>query len=249
MVKRFVFVVIICITILTFCISCSSTKPYSNCGVVVLSLNRFDTTEKVYKHNEKYWPDKKVWYKDSFIIQRIPTLSMSRIGNNVTREVGVKCYTFIDLGSKSFYEYSSFSDTATLLRKYTQPDSVDLEGGWNFWRSIKVNLREDLLPLMDTIINGINNKRVRFRIGDTKTQSLNEYIGYFRCDKKGSLFQLNKKLSEEIGCPLVRVDEVLTPQSPIGYSELIEFVSSELTSEESKVIIAWQRYAKENPVR
>jgi hypothetical protein len=69
------------------------------------------------------------------------------------------------------------------------------------------------------------------------------------CDKKGTMFQLYQQLGEKLGCPIVRTDDVPDKNHRFAFSDRLEFVSDVLTSEEQRIFIAWQKYAKAHPVK
>jgi hypothetical protein len=193
----------------------------------------------------------KLWFKDSFIVEEANQLSIyTDPYKNETWEFTLGRYIFIDLRNKSFYEYNSFSDTASLLRKYTQEDSTHVDGGWNFYAYRNFMPVDGLEELTDTISDGITYKRIRsnrtFKTDKGPTQS--ELIGYLRCDKKGTIFTLDRAFSEKIGCPLTKAETKSFPQK-FWFSIELEFASDKLTQAELKVFSIWEKYAKENPVK
>jgi hypothetical protein len=225
--------------------SCDNRMHLSNSGVVVCKRQFFDTTavplHPVFTHSFK------IWYKDSLAIEEIMLAKINTdINGKQTIKSLVEHYTFIDLRSDSFYEYQNFSDTAKITKKYYQPDSISVDGGWNFYGNNNFNYKDAPENLADTIINGISYKRVKFNrsLGNESLIT----IGYFRCDKKGSMFQFYKPYSEKIGCPMVKVYDfpVRKLQGPILTE--VDFLSDTLSLQEQKIFEAWERNAKQNPV-
>lgn len=238
-----IFFVVACYLFYTSCYSIP-TKP-TKLGLVGIEYYFYEPAADSFVFAPTSWPGTKIWFKDSLIVEEsIGIYSNTDTSGVEKRWTGVLGYFFIDLQTRSFYEFGSFSDTATLRRKYTQPDSVGIIGGWNFYypRSIRV---QSYQPLRDTIIEGIEYKRMNLLQSLRVNQSVST-IGYFRCDKKGTIFQFDKTFSDKIGCPLVRVDETLVQKGSL--SRRINFLRNSLTPQEFKVFAAWEKFAKENPV-
>ena len=232
-------------------LSCSSSKPISHCEVVISCLKFYDPKLNDYVKNNLYWPDTKIWYKDSMVIEQIPGLYMNTDTNGIeTRWVKTEYYTFIDLRTKSFYDYSSFSDTAGLIKKYIQADSTPVSGGWNFYAQRDWPGQLTPVSLSDTLIDNIVYKRIQvIKEPDSTQQNKKIWIGYLNCDRKNTLFMFDKSLSKTTGCPIVRFDEQPLPEfvfRPV--SAQIEFISDTLSNDELKVFNAWEKNAKNNPV-
>lgn len=225
-------------------LSCSSQRNCTNCGLVVSKLKFFDTVAYRYIDNQIYWPDHKIWYKDSMVIEEISGIYIKTdTAGQEWRKVEVLHYTFIDLRSRSFYDYITFSDTARIIKQYTQPDSLGVPGGSFFYVPRDLTITEPVQVFTDTVIENIIYKRIKFSNGNRSS------IGYLQCDRKGTLFQFYKLYGEKVGCPMVRIDDLSTPESPISTSSQVDFVIDHLTQEELKVFSAWERNAKRNPIK
>lgn len=233
-------------SLIHFSLCCSAQSDYANCGVVISRVKFLDTISQEYISSQIYWPDHKIWYKDSLVIEEIPGIYIKR---NTTgqewRKIEVLHYTFIDLRSWSFYNYNTFSDTAKVIKRYTQPDSLNVPGGSTFYVPRDVPVTEPPIDLSDTLIGRTLYRRVKFINKANNTVM----IGYLRCDKRGTLFQYYKLYGKMSGCPLVRIDDLPTSQYPIPTSAQVEFVSDTLTAYELKVFSAWERNAINNPVK
>ena len=235
--------------LVSFIISCNAQKSCNNCGMVISGLKFLDTISQQYVSAQIYWPDMRIWYKDSLAIEEITYLYISKdsLGREI-RTLKTDHYTFVDLRSRSFYDYSTFSDTAKFVKKYTQPDSVTIFGGWNFYASRIIPVTEPPKDISDTIIEGINYQRVKF-INRREGVSNPVLIAYLRCDKKGTLFQIDKEFGDKKGCPIVRYEELPTDKNPFANAGEILFVADTLSQEELKVFAAWEKNAKDNPVK
>lgn len=235
---------------ISFGVPGNAQKECTNCGLIISKLAFFDTISNKYVSAQAYWPDRKAWYKDSLVILEAPGLIIKSDTNSLreTRQVIIDHYTFIDLRTRSFYEYATFSDTAVLVEKYTQPDTVSGRVGWTFYAPRDIPFTEPPLNLTDTVIGGILYQRVQFI--NRKEGVLNPVlIAYLQCDKKGTFFQIDRNFSEKRGCPIVKYEELPTPQNPVASAGEIVFVADSLSPAELKVFAAWERNAIKSPVR
>lgn len=231
-------------------VSGSAQPRNCNCGVIVHTIKFFEAGEKEYVAAQTYGPDGKIYYKDSMVIEQIMGINVYPDSNGQKhREVYTYQYVFIDVPTRSFV-YRTFTDTAQILVKFTRPDSVRITGSvllWPFYAPNDLPLTQAPQKLTDTVMNGITYQRYRLiNRADAQTP---ESIGYGRCDKKGTMFQFDKRLSAQMGCPLVRIDYLPTAAAMHPVSLAIEFRSEKLTQEEIKVFEAWERNAKNNPVK
>ncbi|MEO8405445.1 MAG: hypothetical protein ABI480_12645, partial [Chitinophagaceae bacterium] len=191
-----------------------------------------------------------MWYRDSFVIAENLAVDIETVNNGPEKwRTYTKSYTFIDLKDKSFYVYSSYSDTARLLNTYVQTDTGKIEGGWNFFKNKGVFTWPNKQVIADTIIDGIKYGRVRAEgfIKDGDKQNRNIQTAYFRCDKKGSFFYIDKPVSEQMGCPVLRFDFV-TPGFFEERTEIV-FLADQLTLQQLHVFDVWEKYIKQHPAR
>lgn len=188
-----------------------------------------------------------IWHNDSIAIEEVKMLRINTgaKGNQSTEQV-VTHYVFMDARTHSFYYYKNFSDTATFFKSYAGVDSFRVDGGWNFYAPKELSYIGTPEALTDTTINGINFKRVRFKIQMGKNYYAS--IGYFQCDKKGTIFTLYRSYSEKLDCPLVRLDDFpLDKGAPT--STQITFLTDVLSQKERRVLAAWEENARNNPVK
>jgi hypothetical protein len=221
--------------------SCTAQKK-SHQEFIILTSSFYEPSQKKYVIDQKYAPDHKIWYKDSMVIQEIPGLHLYDSTGSENRWVDTQWYTFIDLRTKTFYDYQSFSDTARLIKEYTQADSVPVVGGWNFYIQRDLPGQKPVIYLSDTTIESIIYKRIKL-----EEDKGNTTIGYLRCDKKKSVFRFDNALSKNLGCPIVRMD--LIPKEGLVYgsfSSSIVFVKDTLSAYEIRVFNAWEIKAKKN---
>jgi hypothetical protein len=240
--------------ICSFTISCTGQRKCNNCGMIKYSMKNYNPRIHDYIMDETFWQNPRIWYKDSLAIEEIKQMSTDEdpFGNE-TKTVSIRHFTFIDIKTRSLYDYTSFSDTAKLIRKYTQSDSIPVPGGWTFYGEAKeLSGFEPPENLSDTMIDNVLYKRVKLiYINPTSQEKIREEsIAYFRCDIKNIMFSLVKNISKKNGCPCVRKDQIPTSlKNPVAVSLQIEFVANKLTPEELKVFDAWEKNAKKNPVQ
>src|SRR5687767_5722038 len=229
--------------------SCHSQPDFKDEGEGLIELrgNAYDTSTRQYT-KEDFFPDMKIWYRGSFVIEEIKTIKTTRNDGNFTHETPIAYYLLMDRNTKMFYHYSSFSDTARLLDQYKLEDTSEMKGvgGWGFYKDINTEIIGPKKYFRDTTIEGVIYKRVHFNVKAGNFVSPTVY--YLRCDKKGSLFKFNKRLSEEFGCPVVRIDYLPTPENTIPGSSEIVFVRDKLSKDELKVFDAWEKNIKKQPV-
>ena len=229
---------------------CCAQKNSNSCGMIIIRFTFFDTPTHKYVRAQGYMPDARAWYKDSLVVLESMGLAIEvdSASHQENRQPVTDHYTFINLTTRSFYEYASFSDTARIVQKYTKPDSIMGRAGWNFYAPRDIPVTEPPQNLPDTVIEGVIYQRVRF-----VNQRENKYnpvsIAYIRCDRKGTLFQIDKNFSEKRGCPIVRYEELPTQRNPFANAGEIVFAADTLSPEELKVFEAWERNAKQNPVK
>ncbi|MDP1763387.1 MAG: hypothetical protein Q8L07_05805 [Sediminibacterium sp.] len=144
------------------------------------------------------------------------------------------------------YEYASFSDTASVERKYRYTDTTKYSGGWNFANRTPLPVDSfDFLP--DTTIDAVAYKRCK--VSYIFNQTRFEGIGLLRCDKKNTHFQIDTAISNKIGCPLVsfRYYPINNPHSRLDSK--VKFISNYLPDSVVRVFAAWKRNENIDPVK
>ena len=229
--------------------SCVSGRPISsgkNTEVIEYITQHYQPDAK--DLSTPFWIFKdKAWFKDSMAIEEIRELNIQEAANGkTTQEYIIRHYRFSDLRKRAVYEYISFSDTATLIRKYSYSDSVQVIGGWGFNYIRHLNYQGIVEKLPDTVIGDKDYKRtIISRYVNDLPYTI---ICYFRCDKKGTIFNMDPTLSKTIGCPLVKLYWSSPIKKGLHMSTEVNFLSDTLTVEEIKVFTAWGNNANDNPV-
>lgn len=248
-VKQLSFLLITLPALVALLVGCTATRKSRSCGVILYKSMIHDSTGKYVM--PAYHKDRKLWYRDSVVIQEAVAVEIeNEPGKKQRSRVYVRHYTFLDLRTRSFYEYATFTDTAKIMAKYTQPDSVNVGGGWNFYTYRDMFIEENMQSLPDTIMRGIRFKRIRSTKEETREEDGHHFwinIAYLRCDRKNSIFHIDRAFDERSDCPLTRLEWVSYGKQPWIYDE-IDYVADTLSREETRIFDAWERNAKLNPV-
>lgn len=234
---------------LYFCGCYTTTTANIKSGIISYHKTIFDTSTNKFEDRDLI-PPTRICYKDSIIIQ--PSFSIEFLDYNGYEKgkTNIDHYSYIDLKTRAVYDYSSFSDTAKFIKKYILPDSVNLSGGWSFWRKGLSFFSDSSHSLPDTIINQVSYQRVinkRVYADSIKGNTTYINLGYIRCDKKQMLFHIDRTYDDSHDCPIVRFEYMVTGYPWMKYE--IEFVKESLSKEEMKVFATWEKYAKNNPVK
>ncbi|HET9433559.1 MAG TPA: hypothetical protein VFO37_07365, partial [Chitinophagaceae bacterium] len=59
----------------------------------------------------------------------------------------------------------------------------------------------------------------------------------------------DENLAKKLGCPVVRIDHLPSPEYPMPISSEIHFLRDSLTKEEIKIFEAWKKNMKKNPIK
>jgi hypothetical protein len=187
-----------------------------------------------------------VWYHDSIGITQLSGIQSVQIGSKDTLFPITFGYRFVDMRNKWVYEYRNLSDTAAIVQKYGQADSVELAGGWNFFRKSGIQF-DSLRVIGDTIINGMTYRKLRHVLNARGKNIPTEILS--RCDRKGTIFHLDVGLSNAVGCPVVKGTS-LTPDGRLPTQSVeIEFISNTFPDSIRRVFAAWKRNAELYPVQ
>lgn len=188
----------------------------------------------------------KAWYQGSIGITQICSIFSVETDTSKSINITTIGYRFVDLQKKWAYEYASFSDTASVKRKYRYTDTTKYSGGWNFANRTPLPL-ESFHFLPDTIINAVVYKRCK--VSYFFNHNRFEGIGLLRCDKKNTNFQIDTAISNKIGCPLVslRIYPANNPHARLDRE--VKFISDHLPDSVVKVFAAWKRNENIDPVQ
>lgn len=236
---------------LLFSLNCFSQKE-SNMGFATLEVYTHSKSQPDFSRLLTYTQPLKVWFKDSCIINEVYKITIEEDAYGVEKAwTEIEKYVFIDLKTMSFYEYSSFSDTAKLLESYKSSTNKSPSGIKSFIEhTIDTNLVNNGRMISDTSLDGVTFKRYRFYVkyNDADESDKTSFTMYFNCNEKLSVITYFKNMSKAIGCPVVRIDEDTESYSSFTSRE-IKYRSNSLTNEQLKVFDIWERYAKRHPLK
>ncbi|MDB5195756.1 MAG: hypothetical protein JWP88_126 [Flaviaesturariibacter sp.] len=227
---------------------CNATETPLNTGSIIFKYRIFDSKAQSFKVPD-YNGDSRYLYKDSFFIGNIQLTTIKDLnGKEVSRNTTISRYVFADLRKRHFYNYKTFSDTASLLKSFMPDHSGKVDDGWKFFISNSQINKNDMTPLPDTIMYGAVYKRLKGYSNDINNEGVanrSERVAYYRCDIKGAPLSLDNDFSRQNGCPVLRLEYI---QKDIHYYVDVEYRPGKFTPEEEKVFSAWENYAKEHPV-
>lgn len=232
-------------SLLMSCTSSIIKRGENRMGSCLTTVKELDTTTGKYVESEIFLGTK-FWYFDSTVVQEVKRTSINTDTNSQTKiSHYVHHYKYVDLRNEMFYNYSSFSDTARLLRKYQKTDPEAVEG-WNYFGS-GIQFTKPSQTLGDTLMDGIIYNRFRTHCSWKNNDSLAERdaIEYSVCYKANPILQFQKIPDVENNCPIVRIDWLKPGSDLISISFELKFISDTLTDEQLKVFATWKKNAKE----
>lgn len=193
--------------------------------------------------------DSRIWYKDSFFIQEVKKIVFIDSLGKKSRRVELSHYLFHDLKAQGFYEFSSFTDTATILNSYKLNKSDEYPGAWNFMKSEKNKYAtSSLRPNSDTVIDKVVYKRMTFSQNVGKGEFSTEI--YLRCDRNHPFFKLFRYYSEIFGCDCVKIVNYYPRTLIPSTTTELEFQRDSLVEQEINVFNAWtRRILDEKPMK
>ncbi len=226
-------------------------------GMVIAKNYFYNPSSGKYISSPENSPDTKMWFKDSMaIVESIGAIIEIDEKGHETREMKLANYTFVNLKTKSYYQYHSFTDTATIEKKFTpfNKDRLLIHTlMWNFFNHEIENTSEREMEINDTTINQVTFKRKQFihSIHSGNENWKETTIAFYRCDKAGTIFRYGDNYSKQMECPMVKVQFIPLPPLPMSSSTLSEivYISDTLTAQELKVFDAWEKNEKKYPIR
>lgn len=225
-------------------LSSNAQKNNHRFGTVLCTYHMLDTNSGRFIV-PAYMRDTKLWYKDSFLIAEKYSIYIESDNRGMERwKTVVDHVVFIDARTDDFYVYSSFSDTAQFIKKYSQPDTGRVEEGWTFFQKKKAFSYDNKQLLPDTTIEQIRYKRIMSSgyESDGNIRVKNIQIAYARYDSPNPFIRIDLLLSQELGYPIVRLDRIAENVQWIKVE--YKYISDKLTSEELKIFDTWKKNIK-----
>ena len=219
-----------------------STQAFT--GVVEFSIKLVNPKAPV--NSRPVWSvPVKIWYRDSLAIEEVATLqSFTDSKNNTKTTIAVKNYRFVDLKKRLIYVYDNFSDTATMLKRYSFTDTtVETVGGWQFNTKKDSDYVGEPEKIADTTIDGQIYKRLKLTRRLTGVDFYSTL--FFNCNARRSPFLFYPALSKQIGCPAVKFLSEYPNHGKLSTIEEIKFLRSEFTPVELRVFQSWAKNISE----
>ncbi|MCX6315661.1 MAG: hypothetical protein NTW29_00100 [Bacteroidetes bacterium] len=206
----------------------------------------YDTTLQ-----KPYWDlSDTIWYRDSFAVEEARYLHILDSSSVHKEENRLRCYRVSDLRADNYYEFARFGDTTSFMGAYSYRDTVPVWGGWLFKRNSHINYDGEPVALPDTVINHVRFRRLRTVY---HTNNIPQFtICYFRCDRQGTVFNIDRKLSEKMDCPLTKTFSY-PPTGLRGKTLRLSFevipLADTLDAAEEKAFRDWKLFIANHPVK
>lgn len=233
-----------CFSFIFICYTCSCQTHKQ--GFVYLSAKIFNPETGSYQIPKYYNAEEhKTWFYDSSFIQEATITDQSfDLKNNETWNNRIDRYIHCNLKSKVCYDYKGLSTDSNAIRNYDVSDSIRKIFIWPFYEYRNIWKADTTFDYPDTVMRGIAFKRIKGYIRHADTTANATLIGYLRCDKKGTIFHLDRAFDEKNECPLVAIEII---ESKIRQYYEIIFARDCLTKEEEAIFDAWEKNSKEHP--
>jgi hypothetical protein len=198
----------------------------------------------LYNGSMQFKQSHRIWYKDGFAIKEV------KITNFKTDTAGVQTinerlqyYLFADIKKNLFYEYNTLSDTASMVKKYFEFDTLNTSHASELYFKKNIDFLDIPEHLTDTVINNVVYQRIKFKRINGKNKYIS--IGFFQCDRD-SIFRLLNY--QDLRCPMVKLFDYSQEYLDPIMSLEINLISDKLSEEMLKVFDAWEKNAEKYPV-
>lgn len=221
-------------------LKCKVSKPPTNEGEAIELVRTL-----WHMGNNKDTPNitikERAWYQDSIGITELCRINFVETDTSKYVYISTTGYRFVNLKQKRVYEYTSFSDTAALKRKYRYTDTTEFIAGWNFTTKPRIGA-DSLTQLTDTLIDKTVYARCKFE------EDLFNNICWFRCDKKNMYFTLSREISDRIGCPVFFFSSYPIKNPDRKHEQKINLISQRFPDSVQKVFNAWKKNEVKYPI-
>ncbi|MDB5206678.1 MAG: hypothetical protein JWR72_1753 [Flavisolibacter sp.] len=216
-----------------------------NCGVAYQGVRLFKPERNAYIL-PAYERDIKYLFFDSMVIaERHGLFTETDSKNRETWRREVIGYTFIDFRTKTFYDYSHFSDTARVIKTMRQPAKGRVEGGWNFFDPPQQP--PNSVALSDTVLDGVKCSRLKvFFTKDSDTTIIKTM--YYVSEAECPLAYYGKTTVQGKRFSYIRTDDFDVASGLKTYHSM-DITSNTLSKKELRIFAAWKRNAKKHPVK
>jgi hypothetical protein len=190
----------------------------------------------------------RIWFQDSIAIEKITGVNMITDTLNIQHvSYPVILYRYINLRTKTIYDYKNLSDTAKIIHKAVLPDSLMTDYGWSFYSEKNPRIVGTPELLSDTVIDNVNYKRIKF-VFERDDPQKTFLIGYFICDGRQEMFSLEKIYSRKLNCSMIKFFQYNVGSKFPFASKEINSISNTLSNEMINIFKVWQKNEEQNPV-
>lgn len=216
-------------------------------GDVVLGQNNI-ATEGLFHKYSKWFIDSfevnRLWFKDSAIIYELK-VDVEYGEDTIVKYRGYEPYrySYFDMRTRMFYDYNSFTDTATLIIKYAYEEGYMPTGFFHALNPPKLNSPE---IISDTFMHGKKLKRIK--VTDKRSSGTQGFVQIYYYDCLAYLSDIMSvyKIGETYfpHCSLHQVDAISYNEG-VTYSvtDRYEIVRPILTGSERAIFKRWKQNA------
>jgi len=101
--------------------------------------------------------------------------------------------------------------------------------------------------LTDTMIENVKYRRARINLAGATPNTYQ--IGYWRCENMGTVYSLEKTISDSISCTMTKLMSYLNGQSEPYFKQEVILLRDSLTNEELSVFDAWKNNVIKYPIK
>lgn len=238
--------IVVSLVVFQSCSECHNLTGKGKVEVIDLHFRQYVHEDTLFLKPFWYLTER-IWRKDSSIIEQVRYIKVDRTIKTSITTFPVLLYRYTDLRTDSRYEFWSFSDTATLKRKFKHEDSILATGGWGIY-NMKDQLRNGTIKyLPDTSIGG--QKYIHAHIQRTSDSIKYHIDAWLLPKKRETYFSLDTGIYHKTGRPMVGYH--IYPEGKIGLNIMqgVIFIADTLTEFEERMFTKWEQYAKEHPVK
>jgi hypothetical protein len=228
------------------------TSGYASCD------NWFwNEKQKAFIKFENMVRDTYFWYRDSLIIYENYVLDTETDAEGHTKyEFSILSYTFLDMRTRHAYDYPNFSDTATCTKSRIMVPDLRYGKIWAFLGEMPyANPDSTVRKMTDTVMNNVTYERFSMyetlKQNDTIKQVTYHYV-YLNCNAAPGhrMFQFDKAFSRKYGngCP-IQWEATYYKIGDLLWTGGFVFHRDSLNENEHKVFDAWEKHAKQYPVK
>ncbi len=238
--------ILLYVFVFTLFSNCRGVRAIGLSGEAIQRVTKFWKIDSLETDTSFTVLSESAWFNDGIGITQIQAM-ISNYSDSVNFVVTTPVigYRYFNLKKSLIYEYNSFSDTATVIKKYRYTDTSKYAGGWNFANKTTTPLKSFEL-LKDSVIDGISTRRCKVAYASFNNINF-EGLALARCDKKGTIFNLDTSMSRKIQCPITSLRRFVSKYHG-GIDIEVKFLPDVLPDSVVKVFKAWNINESKFPI-